>query len=196
MIKSGNFQNESAGLKFLRSKISESAEDVNCMSSLGDISLISQLTRLLIRGDEELVDDLSWILVNMFRRHEKQPFTDEVRGQVLPTFCGLIRRAASPKYMVPAQLENSVLSQLLWSIASLVEVSPANRNFVVANGIVQDILNIASRNKKLVILRHIMFLIAVLFADIHEFTPDIAEVVQFCLLQRFEKICQAYFTFL
>ncbi|KAL6742260.1 hypothetical protein Aduo_015426 [Ancylostoma duodenale] len=176
MIKSGNFQNESAGLKFLRSKISESAEDVNCMSSLGDISLISQLTRLLIRGDEELMDDLSWILVNMFRRHEKQPFTDEVRGQVLPTFCGLIRRAASPKYMVPAQLENSVLSQLLWSIASLVEVSPANRNFVVANGIVQDILNIASRNKKLVILRHIMFLIAVLFADIHEFTPDIAEL--------------------
>ncbi|CAJ0590257.1 unnamed protein product [Cylicocyclus nassatus] len=179
MIKSGNFQNESAGLKFLRSRISESAEDVNCMSSLGDISLISQLTRLLIRGDEELVDDLSWILVNMFRRHEKQPFTDDVRGQVLPTFCGLLQRATSPKNTVPAQLENSVLSQILWSTAALVEASVANRNYVVGSGIVQNILHIASKNKKLVILRHIMFLIAVLFADIHEFTPDIAEL---CLL--------------
>ncbi|VDM65128.1 unnamed protein product [Strongylus vulgaris] len=151
------------------------------MSSLGDISLISQLTRLLIRGDEELIDDLSWILVNMFRRHEKQPFTDDVRGQVLPTFCGLIRRATSPKNTVPVQLENSVLSQLLWSTAALVEASVANRNYVVGYGIIQDILHIASKNKKLVILRHIMFLIAVLFANIHDFTPDIAEV---CLLTK------------
>ncbi|PIO74235.1 hypothetical protein TELCIR_03768 [Teladorsagia circumcincta] len=73
-------------------------------------------------------------------------------------------------------MENSVLSQLLWSIASLVEVSVASRNFVIAGGVVQDILHIVSKNKKLVILRHVMFLIAVLFLDIQEFTPDIVEV--------------------
>ncbi|XGW01761.1 hypothetical protein V3C99_014118, partial [Haemonchus contortus] len=177
MIKSGNFQNESAGLKFLRSKISESSEDVNCMSSLGDISLISHLTRLLIRGDEELVDDVSWILVNMFRRHEKLPFIDDVREKVLPTFCDLIRRTTSASNGIPLHMENSVLSQLLWSIASLAEVSVASRNFVIAGGLVQDILHIASKNKKLVILRHLMFLVAVLFSDIQEFTPDIVELL-------------------
>ncbi|VDM58981.1 unnamed protein product [Angiostrongylus costaricensis] len=130
MIKSGNLQNELAGLKFLRSKIAESAEDVNCMSGLGDISLISHLTRLLIHGDKDLTDDISWILVNMFRRHENRLFTEDIRGQVLPTFCGLIHRAASSK-----------------------------------NG-----------NKKLVIIRHIVFLIATLFSDIHEFTPDLIEL--------------------
>ncbi|VDP11528.1 unnamed protein product [Heligmosomoides polygyrus] len=97
MIKSGNLHNESAGLKFLRSKIAESSEDVNCMSSLGDISLISHLTRLLINRDEELADDVSWILVNMFRRHEKLPFIDDARGKVLPTFCDLIRRKTAPQ---------------------------------------------------------------------------------------------------
>ncbi|PIO63358.1 hypothetical protein TELCIR_15041 [Teladorsagia circumcincta] len=146
------------------------------MSSLGDISLISHLTRLLIRGDEELVDDVSWILVNMFRRHEKLPFIEDARGKVLPTFCDLIRRTTSSTNGIPLHMENSVLSQLLWSIASLVEVSVASRNFVIAGGVVQDILHIVSKNKKLVILRHVMFLIAVLFLDIQEFTPDIVEV--------------------
>ncbi|KAJ1354509.1 hypothetical protein KIN20_011481 [Parelaphostrongylus tenuis] len=176
MIKSGIFQNELAGLKFLRSKIAESAEDVNCMSRLGDISLISLLTRLLIRGDDDLIDDVSWILVNMFRRHENRPFTEDVRGQVLPTFCSLIHRAACPKNGAPVPMENSVLSQLLWSVATLVESSVANKGFVISSGVVQDILRIASRNKKLVILRHIMFLAAVLFSDIQEFTPDLIEL--------------------
>ncbi|WKY09815.1 hypothetical protein Q1695_002291 [Nippostrongylus brasiliensis] len=176
MIKSGNFENELAGLKFLRAKIAESPEDVNCMSSLGDISMISHLTRLLIQGDEELIDDVSWILVNMFRRHEKLPFVDDVRGKVLPTFCELIRRA-SAKNGASLHLENSVLSQVLWSIASLAEVCVASRNFVIAEGLVQDILHIAYKNKKLVIIRHIMFLIAVLFTGIQEFTPDIVELL-------------------
>ncbi|KJH45569.1 hypothetical protein DICVIV_08373 [Dictyocaulus viviparus] len=176
MIKSGNFQNELAGLKFLRSKIAESTGDVNCMSRLGDISLISHLTRLLIRGDEDLTDDISWILVNMFRRHENRSFIGDARGQVLPTFCDLIHRAASSKNGAAVPMENSVLSQILWSTANLVECSVTSRNFVISCGLVQDILRIASKNKKLVILRHLMFLAAVLFLDIQESTPDLGEL--------------------